>query len=184
MTSGSPLPPAPGCGRPRPGGFGQRGFGYLLVLFALAAMGLLLAGTGQVWHTTAQRDKEAELLFVGNQFRQAIGAYHAMSPDATKQYPARLEDLLDDRRFPMPRRHLRQLYRDPMSSNTGHTEGTQWGLVKAGDRIVGVHSLSTAVPLKTVFAARDSAFAGVGSYSEWVFSHDTSIMPTTEATKP
>ncbi len=166
----------------------QRGFGYLLVLFALAATGLLLAGTGQVWHTAAQRDKEAELLFVGNQFRQAIGAYHAMSPDAAKQYPARLEDLLDDKRFPIPRRYLRQLYRDPMSSDTGNTGGNQWGLVKAGDRIVGVHSLSTGVPLKTVFAARDAAFGGTSSYSEWVFSHDTSILPTTgpttEATKP
>ena len=175
MTSGSGC--CGGCG----GRWGQRGFGYLLVLFALAAMGLLLAGTGQVWHTAAQRDKEAELLFVGNQYRQAIGSYHAMTPDAAKQYPTRLEDLLEDKRFPMPRRHLRQLYRDPMSRST---ESNAWGLVKSGDRIVGVHSLSTDAPLKTVFAARDSAFAGMSSYSEWVFSHDASILPTTEANKP
>lgn len=146
--------------------FGQRGFGYLLVLFALAAMGLLLASAGQVWHTTAQREKEAELLFIGNQFRQAIGSYYMLTPDAAKQYPVKLEDLLEDNRFPVPRRHLRQLYRDPI------TGSAQWGLVKAGDHIIGVHSLSTGIPLKTEFQRRDAAFAGASRYDQWVFSPD------------
>ncbi|MBT3067987.1 type II secretion system GspH family protein [Rhodoferax sp. U11-2br] len=141
----------------------QRGFGYLLVLFALAAMGLTLAGAGQVWHTLAQREKETQLLFVGNQFRQAIGAYYAFSPGEVKQYPAKLEDLLEDKRFPMPRRYLRQLYRDPM------TGGTQWGLVKAGDRILGVHSLSEGVAFRTVFEGRDASFTGMTHYNQWVF---------------
>jgi type II secretory pathway pseudopilin PulG len=142
----------------------QRGFGYLLVLFTLAAMGLTLAGAGQVWHTSAQRDKELELLFIGNQFRQAIGAYYALTPGAVKQYPARLEDLLEDKRFPMPRRYLRQLYRDPMTGTT------QWGLAKAGDRIVGVHSLSPGTALKTAFDGRDAAFSGTTQYDQWVFT--------------
>lgn len=141
----------------------QRGFGYLLVLFALAVMGLTLAGAGQVWHAAAQREKEAELLFIGNQFRLAIGAYYAMTPDAGRQYPARLEDLLEDRRFPLPLRHLRQIYRDPM------TGSTQWGLVKAGDRIMGVHSLSESTAFKTVFSGRDAVFAGTTHYAQWVF---------------
>jgi type II secretory pathway pseudopilin PulG len=155
MRSGSARCPHPA---------GQRGFGYLLVLFALAAMGLLLAGAGQVWHTTAQREKEAELLFIGHQFRQAIGAYYALTPDAAKQYPAKLEDLLEDKRLPMPRRHLRQIYRDPM---TGRAE---WGLVKLGDRIVGVHSLSAERSLKTTFHKRDAAFADASRYEQWVFT--------------
>ncbi|MDO9165322.1 MAG: type II secretion system protein [Rhodoferax sp.] len=145
---------------------GQRGFGYLLVLFALAAIGLLLAGAGQVWHTSSQREKEAELLFIGNQFRQAIASYYLQAPTAARQYPVKLEDLLEDNRFPMVRRHLRQLYRDPM------TGSAEWGLVKAGDRIVGVHSLSSATPLKTAFAGRDAAFSGVARYDQWVFSQD------------
>ena len=147
-------------------GAGQRGFGYLLVLFTLAAMGLLLAGAGQVWHTSAQREKEAELLFIGQQFRQAIASYYALTPDPSKQYPVKLEDLLEDKRFPMTRRHLRQLYRDPMTGRA------QWGLVKAGDGIVGVHSLSDGNPLKTAFEGRDAAFAGASRYDQWVFSGD------------
>ena len=148
----------------------QRGFGYLLVLFAIAAMGLLLAGAGQVWHTTSQREKEAELLFVGGQFANAIAAYHESTPGSTagaaKQYPATLQDLLEDNRFPMPRRHLRQLYRDPM------TGSTEWGEVRAGDRIVGVYSLSTDKPFRTDFSGRYrhfESFAGAVRYDQWVF---------------
>lgn len=148
----------------------QRGFGYLLVLFAIAAMGLLLAGTGQVWHTTAQREKEAELLFVGGQFANAIAAYHESTPGSTagaaKQYPPTLQDLLADKRFPMPRRHLRQIYRDPM------TGSAEWGLIKAGDRIVGVHSLSADKPLRTDFSGRYrryETFANAMRYDQWVF---------------
>lgn len=144
----------------------QRGFGYLLVLFALTAMGLTLAGAGQVWHTTVQREKELELLFIGNQFSQALGAYYALTPGEVKQYPLKLEDLLEDKRFPMPRRYLRKLYRDPM------TGSTQWGLVKAADRIVGVYSLSPGAAFKTAFDGRDAAFAGTTHYSQWIFSAD------------
>ncbi len=152
----------------RPPAARQQGFGYLLVLFALAAMGVTLAGAGQVWHTTAQRDKEAELLFIGNQFRQAIGAYYAQTPGEVKQYPARLEDLLEDKRFPEPRRHLRQLYRDPM------TGSIQWGLVKMGERITGVYSLSEGTAFRTDFYGRDAVFAGTTHYAQWVFSPATS----------
>jgi len=142
------------------------GFSYLLVLFAVATMGLTLAGTGLVWQMAAQRDREAELLFIGNQFRQAIGAYHAQSPDGTARYPAQLEELLDDARFVNRRRHLHRIYRDPM------TGGFEWGLVRVGGRIVGVHSLSDATPRKTAFAPRDAALQGAGRYDQWVFRHD------------
>jgi type II secretory pathway pseudopilin PulG len=162
MRSGSPKPPAVGS---------QRGFGYLLVLFTLAAMGLTLAGAGQVWHTNAQREKELELLFIGNQFSQALGAYYTQTPGDVKQYPLRLEDLLEDKRFPMPRRYLRKLYRDPM------TGSTQWGLVKAADRIVGVHSLSAGTAFKTAFEGRDAALADTSHYDQWVFSAAASEVP-------
>lgn len=145
----------------------QQGFGYLLVLFTLAAMGGLLAVAGEVWQTTAQREKESELLFVGNQFRQAINSYYERTPSAAKQYPTKLEDLLEDKRFVVPYRHLRKIYRDPM------TGGLDWGLVKTGDRILGVHSRSTGTPLKTAFQGRDEGFSGLSSYDQWVFSQDS-----------
>ena len=43
-------------------------------------MGVALAGTGMVWHTQVRREKERELLFVGNQFRRAIFFDGAATP--------------------------------------------------------------------------------------------------------
>jgi type II secretory pathway pseudopilin PulG len=136
------------------------------MLFALAAIGLTMAGAGQVWYTAAQRDKETELLFIGNQFRQAFSSYRAVKSGGVSQYPAQLEDLLQDTRFAVQHSHLRKLYRDPM------TGSTDWALVKAGDRIVGVHSRSRGKPLKTLFQGRDQNFAGASAYDQWVFSDD------------
>jgi type II secretory pathway pseudopilin PulG len=151
---------------------GERGFTYLLLLFAVAAMGLTLAGAGQVWQTVAQREREAELLFVGHQFRLAIASYHDNTPGGTKQYPVALDELVEDRRFPTPRRHLRRVYRDPM------TAGTDWGLVKVGGRIVAIHSRSPEAALRTVFAPRDAALEGALRYDQWVFGHEATPVPS------
>ena len=59
-------------------------------------------------HAT-QREKEAELLFRGEQYREAIASYYKKE----QRYPQSLEELLEDKRYPMPVRHLRRLYRDP-----------------------------------------------------------------------
>lgn len=141
----------------------QRGFGYLMVLFAVAAIGIGLASTGQVWSASAQREREAQLLFVGQQFRLALASYRDLSPPGTPTAPGTLAELLEDRRFPMPVRHLRRLWRDPM------TDSTDWALVVAGGRIVGVHSRDEREPLRTAFALRDAELAGASAYALWVF---------------
>ncbi len=143
----------------------QRGFTYLGLLFAIAFIGLLLAGTGEVWHTTLKREREAELLFVGRQYARAIAAYHAATPGDVKQWPKRLEDLLEDRRNPAIHRHLRRLYPDPF---TGKPE---WGLIKSGEFIVGIHSLGEGKPLKQAgFLPEEESFAGAASYRDWRFA--------------
>jgi type II secretory pathway pseudopilin PulG len=138
------------------------GFTYLGALFLIALMGLALTVVSEMWHTVSRREKEAELLFVGAEFRRAFAQYQASGPG----YPRRLEDLLKDPRFPEVRRHLRKIYRDPI---TGRAE---WGLLKApGDTIAGVYSLSEDEPLKkTGFGIADQAFEGKTRYSHWVFS--------------
>ena len=121
----------------------ERGFSYLVLLFAVAIAGAGMAGTGIVWHTALQREKEAELLFIGNQFRDAINSYFLRT--TIRQYPATLDDLVKDPRFPDTVRHLRKLYRDPITGTT------DWGLIAApGGGIMGVYSKSEAAPLKRV----------------------------------
>jgi type II secretory pathway pseudopilin PulG len=140
----------------------QPGFTYLTVLFVVAIMGLGLAVTGEVWHTAVARDREAELLYVGNQYRRAIERYYVSGP---KQYPRVLEDLLKDPRKPGTERYLRKLYNDPV---TGKSE---WGIVKAPDGgIMGVYSGSEDKPWKTSgFSIFNKEFEGAAKYSDWKF---------------
>ena len=53
----------------------ERGFTYLVLLAVVAAMGIVLATAGEVWHMALKREKEQELLFVGDQFRRAFNLY-------------------------------------------------------------------------------------------------------------
>lgn len=98
----------------------EHGFVYLWALFSVVLAGIVMAGTGQMWQTKSQREKEAELMFIGEEFRKAIMSYHS---SGTKQYPESLEDLLKDERSPNIKRHLRKIYVDPV------TNTTEWGLV-------------------------------------------------------
>lgn len=143
-----------------------RGFTYLAVLFIVAILGAGLALTGEVWHTSAMRDREAELLHAGNQYRAAIQRYYLAGPQ--RQYPRALEDLIKDPRMPGTVRYLRRLQPDPIT-------GKDWVLVKAPDGgILGVHSASEAAPFKVAgFKARDRAFEGAQKYSDWKFVHAT-----------
>jgi type II secretory pathway pseudopilin PulG len=140
------------------------GFTYVGLLLAVALIGTALAGAGTVWSSAAQREREAELLFVGGEFRRAIASYYEAGAGGARQFPRSLEELVRDPRLPVVRRHLRRVYADPM------TGSSEWGLVRAGDRIVGVHSTYGGRPLKTAnFAPADSALAGATSYREWRF---------------
>jgi type II secretory pathway pseudopilin PulG len=143
------------------------GFTYIGLLFFIVLMGAALVGVAQVWHTQVQRDRETELLFIGNQFRRAISLYYERAPGGLRQYPKQLEDLLQDPRYPNVQRHLRKLYLDPM---TGKAE---WGLMKAPDgSIIGVYSLSEEMPIKTAgFSGLDAAFADSVTYREWKFAY-------------
>ncbi len=110
-------------GEPR---FRERGFTYLGLLYAVALSGVALAAAGTVWRLEAQREREADLLFAGDQIRQAVTAYRDRTPSGQQPaFPRSMGDLLDDRRWPTVKRHLRRVYRDPM------TGSTEWGLIDA-----------------------------------------------------
>ena len=145
----------------------QAGFTYLVVLFAVALSTAALAAASQVWSHAQQREREVDLLFVGSEFRTAIGLYYQRTPGVAKRYPADLKDLLKDGRYPTTQRYLRKIYADPL---TGKAE---WGLVKAPEGgIMGVYSLSERTPVKTAqFRLVDKAFTDKARYSEWQFSY-------------
>lgn len=143
----------------------QRGFTYVALLIIIAIMGAGLASKGVAWQNSGQREKEADLLFIGEEFKVAIALYYLRSPGQVQEYPKSLEDLLSDTRFGGAQRYLRKVYRDPM---TGKAE---WGLVLTpAGRIMGVHSLSREQPMKTGnFTEANREFSGSGAYSDWRF---------------
>ena len=143
----------------------QAGFTYLAALFLILVMGVVLAAIGQVWSTAQQRENERELLFVGDQFRKAIGQYYIKSTGAEKKFPTELKDLLKDNRQLATQRYLRKIYVDPM------TRSKEWGLIQpAGSGITGVYSLSQEAPLKSAnFTLDDQAFEDSETYGDWKF---------------
>ena len=140
---------------------GQRGFTYVGLLIAVVLIGIGLAVAGTVAQTEAQRERERELLFIGHQYRDAIGRYI----QATGHLPQALELLLNDDSGPVPRHHLRRLYPDPM---TGQVD---WGLVKGPDGgIVGIYSTSMAAPRRVAhFDLSDPDFDQATCYRGWHF---------------
>lgn len=158
----------------------QRGFTYLLLLFFIAFIGAGLAALGDAWVTTRQRDREAELLFAGDAIRQAIFSYYDATPGPLKQYPGSLEHLLKDPRFPGTRRHLRQIYPDPMTGTT------DWVLIRppGGNVIMGVASASEAPPLKrSGFLGPDRVFEDQAlrlkeklRYRDWEFNFEPTLV--------
>jgi type II secretory pathway pseudopilin PulG len=146
------------------------GFTYVAVLLLVAVMGTALTVVSQVWQTMQRRDKEDQLLYVGDEMRRAFARY-AASAAGGQRYPQSLEDLVKDPRYPEVRRYLRRVYPDPI---TGRAD---WGLVKGpGDGIMGVYSLSEDEPLKkTEFRFRDRDFEGKTKYTEWVFTPRSSL---------
>ncbi len=140
----------------------QRGFTYVGLLVAVVIMGLMLTLVSRVWSTTEQRERETELLYIGHAYRLAIASYVAFG----HQYPPTLESLLKDERFPVPKRHLRRLYADPM---TGQAD---WTLVMtpSGQGVMGVASSSQRVPIKRDgFDTIDEALKDTDCYCAWKF---------------
>jgi len=142
----------------------ERGFTYLGLLLIVAAMGAGMAAFGELASQAARREKETELLFVGDAYRNAIGQYYESSPAGNKRYPQKLDALLRDERFVFTRRYLRRLYADPVT-------GKEWATVQAPDGgIMGVYSKSEASPAKSGnFPPGYEAFTDARRYADWQF---------------
>lgn len=146
----------------------ESGFTYLALLAFVAISGAGLAAMGMLWSTAQQREKENDLLFVGNEFRSAIASYYQRTPGTMKRYPSRLEDLVADNRQLATVRHLRKIYADPI------TVKREWGVVRAPDGgVMGVYSLATDQPIKRGnFHYVDRFFNYARKYSDWKFIYD------------
>lgn len=142
----------------------ESGFSYIIVMFLVALSSIVAVRALENTTVSEQRAKEAELLWRGMAYREAIKRYYLNSPGTGKAYPEDLDDLLYDTRLVRPSRPLRKLFRDPMTDS-------DWGVVRNDSgAIIGVYSQSTRKPIKQAgFPSELASFTGATRYSDWKF---------------
>jgi len=143
----------------------QRGVALMAVLVMVVIMGLGVGIASSTWKSRVRRSREQELLWRGDQYRRAIASYyHVAHGGAPGMYPRSLDVLERDQRFLHRVRHIRRLYKDPVT-------GGDFVLIKdASGGITGVRSSSELEPFKKDGFPYDYAgFANRKRYSEWEF---------------
>ena len=158
----------------------QKGLTYLLLLFLLALGGAGLAALGESWELAAQREREAELLFRGGQFSQALAGWRDTPVAGRAKAPRSLEDLLSDERVWPPVHHLRQLYADPF---TGQAD---WELLRDPQgQILAVTSRSRRPALRRQgVALREGSNANAPKVGDWLFAAEPPSVATSAGKKP
>ena len=83
----------------------ERGYLMVALLVAMSVMAIMMSAALPAWRTIAQREKEAELIFRGEQYARAIGLFQRRYANAT---PPNLDVLINER-------FLRKKYKDPIT---------------------------------------------------------------------
>jgi type II secretory pathway pseudopilin PulG len=143
------------------------GFAYPVLLALVALTGAAASSVLVAWSAQAQRDREAQLLWVARAYIDAIDRYYEASPGTAKRYPPDVNALLQDERFFQVRRHLRQAYPDPM------TREADWDWVRAQDGgIRGLRSRSDRALFKRAgYPAWVTVRAATPAARDLVFEH-------------
>ncbi len=105
-----------------------------MLLFAITVMAIGLMVAVPVWQTQIQREKEAELIFRGNQYVEAVRVFQLKKPGT---FPKSLDELVKEK-------CIRRLYKDPMSS-----DGTWNIILLAGGAAPGGKQRMTPGPGRT-----------------------------------
>lgn len=159
------------------GEFKTAGFAYVFLLAAVATIGMLSATSLSLGNQVSRRDAERELLAIGGEFEQALKSYAGFRRDGATAAdglgPHTLQELLKDPRVPFVKRHLRQIYADPL---TGRSE---WGLViDPTGSIVGIYSMSDGLPIqRSGFDPSRSSFENAKTYASWVLGLTATGLP-------
>lgn len=88
----------------------ERGYAMAALLIALAIMAVLLTIAMPVWRHEARREKEAELVFRGEQYARAIALFKFKNANIPNAMPPSIDFLVQNR-------FLRKKYKDPMTKD-------------------------------------------------------------------
>lgn len=118
----------------------ERGYAMAALLVSLAVMMVLMSVAMPVWKTQAQREKEAELIFRGEQIARGINLYMRKMGGAS--YPPSLDVLVQGR-------FLRKKYKDPMTQNDlslPMNQRGEWDIINAAGGVPGQGGASPQQP--------------------------------------
>jgi len=86
----------------------QRGYAMVTLLVALSIMAVMATAAAPVWKQVSRREKEAELIFRGEQYARAISLFQRKNGPGS--LPASFDQLVDQH-------FLRKKYKDPITSD-------------------------------------------------------------------
>ena len=140
----------------------QAGYTFVSVLVVMVALAIGAQVAFLPSERAQIRNREAELIFRGLAYRDAIASYWRAGGQ-NPVLPTALETLANDPRPDAPR-HLRQLYADPV------TRG-DWALIL--DRAGGISGFTSSSPLRphkdAFFPEGLEHFKGAPTYASWTF---------------
>jgi type II secretory pathway pseudopilin PulG len=145
---------------------GERGFAMAALLVAMAVMAVALSMLLPVWHTLTVREKEAELMWRGQQYDRAIQLYRKKNASPG---PPSIDALVQGR-------FLRKKFKDPITNddfvlvgvNAGAPSGP--GATQAKQPPIGFGQLVGSVRSKSkAHSFREPD--GATTYDAWTFSY-------------
>jgi type II secretory pathway pseudopilin PulG len=165
------------------GQYAERGYAMAALLVALAIMAILLTVAMPVWRQQARREREAELVFRGEQYARAVALFKFKNANIPNVYPPSIDALVQGR-------FLRKKYKDPMTKD-GEFEplgvgNTQPGITpppptgvgrsntpQPGGPVVGgisgVRSKSQETSIRS--------YRGATRYDQWMFTFNIAPRP-------
>ena len=172
----------PGGGLERRRRDGERGFVMAALLVGMAVTAVWMSAMLPTWRQQAQRQREADLIFRGEQYARAIALFALRNNGAL---PTSIDDLVSQR-------YLRKKWKDPVTgkdfmllgsgavSSPGSSPGrggtqpggtpspaqASGGATAVGIR--GVYSESTATSIKV--------YRGFQQYNQWIFDYQAALL--------
>ena len=125
----------------------NRGYALLLVMMVVTLLLVSLTAALPSVYMEAQREREEELIFRGNEYVRAIGFYHARFA----RYPASVDELVKKTNGV---RFLRRAYKDPMSKNG------KWRFIHVNNAGMPIDSKSMKMQAGAGPAGGTSSFGG------------------------
>ncbi len=138
------------------------------LLVTIGIMSAVMSVALPAWNHMAKREKEAELVFRGEQYARAVGLYQRKVAGA---FPPSVEILLEQR-------FLRRAYRDPMVENGGFRILYQTSVigVPGGTGQEEEDSVASARPAEGAFGSQTTAGARGGIVGVVSRSEDSSLL--------